>query len=619
MAFIGLIFFALAIIGYSSAMRWLHVNPYLTWITGILVQIILLYIFAMLGWLKAGIWIVTTLGVLLLAARLVLGYLGKVSFHYEGLHLFDGWMIFLGFVMALVLYRSPLIHYDNFSHWATIVKLLTYTGHLPTPNDTIISFTSYPPATALFITQFVNFVGFSSGAMLVAQFALIWAASYSIFATLRDRTRGLNSMLLCLTIAISYVFNINIRLNNLLVDYVLAILTVAALVGIFVYQNQPKLQFIHVALFSGTLLLVKNSATFFVVIIAIYYLYMLTNRITSSNRFKRISKIIGTWFSSLLIGALPFIWWEIHVKLTFTESKHEISANAYSHQLSQDGMHGFVSIGAQFLKQIFNLESLSTQGFLALNILLIGGWAIIKYACHHPNNLLKLLGWLDLISLLYYFSLLGMYVLSMPFAEAITLDGFERYMSSTVVLNLFIGAIALVRVIDETFYEQNMADRGPRNFQSIWTKNGYQLASFLVMFFAIIMMYSEINGTNFTNNYNRRTLPVMLTKVAQPWTKLNDTKILIVDPQKVEVTTYYAGYLANYYFFTNNATGQAVFSTKKATFKKDLQQYEYVAVPKYDKKFTKGMKKFYHQHIRTGFYKVNKHHLTRLVATKKIN
>ncbi|WP_338209128.1 ABC transporter permease [Lactiplantibacillus paraxiangfangensis] len=610
MAFIGLIFFALALIGYSSTMRWLRINPYLTWITGILVQIMLLYVFAMLGWLRIGIWVVTSLGVGLLIARLILGYFGKIAFHYEGLHLFDAWMIFLGFIMALVLFRSPLIHYDNFSHWATIVKFLTYTGHLPGPSDTIISFTSYPPATALFITQFVTFTGFSSGTMLVAQFILIWAASYAIFATLRDRTRGLNSMLLCLTIAISYVFNINIRLNNLLVDYVLAILTMAALVGIFVYRRQPRIQMAHVALFSGTLLLVKNSAAFFVAIIAVYYLYSLIKQSSAGHWFKKTLRIIVTWIGTLLVGALPFIWWEIHVKLTFTTSKHEISAQAYSHQLSHDGMHGFISIGQQFLKQIFNLGSLSTQGFLVLNLLLIGGWAIIKCACHHPNGLLKVLGWLDLVSLLYYFSLLGMYVLSMPYDEAITLDGFERYMSTTVVLNLFIGAIVLVRVIDETFYEQNLAERSPRNFRSIWTKNGYQLASFLIMFFAVIMMYSEINGTNFTNNYNRRTLPVMITTIAKPWTKLNDTKILIIDPHKVEVNTYYAGYLANYYFFTNNATGQATFSKQKKAFIKNLQQYEYVAVPEADKSFKKGMRKFYHQRIHPGFYRVTRDHLT---------
>ncbi len=618
MAFIGLIFFALALIGYSSTMRWLHVNPYLTWITGILVQILLLYIFAMLGWLKPGIWIVTSLGVGLLLLRLILGYYGKVAFHYEGLHLFDAWMIFLGFVMALVLLRSPLIHYDNFSHWATIVKFMTYTGHLPGASDTIISFTSYPPATALFITQFVTFTGFNSGTMLVAQFILIWAASYAIFATLRDRTRGLNSMLLCLTIAISYVFNINIRLNNLLVDYVLAILTMAALVGIFIYQQHLRMQMAHVALFSGTLLLVKNSAAFFVAIIATYYLYMLIQRSSTAHWFKRTVSTLGIWLGTLLVGALPFIAWEIHVKMTFITSKHEISAQAYSSQLSHDGLQGFISIGQQFLKQIFNLGSLSTQGFLLLNILLISSWAIIKYVCHHPNNLFKLLGWLDLISLLYYFSLLGMYVLSMPYDEAITLDGFERYMSTIVVLNLFIGAIVLVRVIDETFYEQNFVARSPRNFQSIWTKNGYQLASFLVMFFSVIMMYSEINGTNFTNNYNRHTLPVMLTKIARPWTKLNNTKILIVDPQKVEVTTYYTGYLANYYFFTNNATGQATFSKNPTAFRKDLAQYDYVAVPEYDKTFTRGMKKSYHQHIRTGFYRVDNGHLSRVPLTTKV-
>ena len=281
-------------------------------------------------------------------------------------------------------------------------------------------------------------------------------------------------------------------------------------------------------------------------------------------------------------------------------------------QLAQDGWHGFLGIGQAFLKQIFSFNSLSTQGFIVINLGLIGAWAIIKYLSHHENDLLKLLGLLDLITILYYFSLLGMYLLSMPFAEAITLDGFERYMSTIVVLNLFIGMMYLTYLIDETYYEQNIAQRSPRNFKTIWTKNGYQLATFLVMFFAIIMMYSEINGTNFTNNYNRRTLPVLITKIAQPGTKLNDKKILIVDPQKVEVTTYYAGYLANYYFFTNNSTGQAVFSHSKTKFQKDISQYEYVAYPKKDKTFIKGVKKTYHQSIKPGFYKVYQNHLEKI-------
>ena len=609
MAILGFIFFGLSLIGYSSTLRLLHVNQFFTWITSILIQIVLLYIFAMVNLLRVGIWTVTSLGVILLISRLILGYMGKVSIHHEGLHLFDAWMIFLGIVMALVLLHSPLIHYDNFSHWATIVKFLTYNGYLPGAKDTIISFTSYPPATALFITQFVTFTGFHEGNMLVAQFILIWAASYTIFATLRDRTRGLNSMLLCLTIAVSYVFNINIRLNNLLVDYVLAILTVAGLVGIYIYQNRPKMMAFHVALFCGILLLTKNSAAFFVALIAIYYLYTLIKRVTATSRFKKILKVTGQFIGTLLVSALPFIWWEIHVHTTFTTSKHEISASAYQSQLANDGMTGFINIGKAFLHQIFSFNSLSTTGFLVLNIGLIVAWAIFKYLCHYPNKLLHLLGWLDLISLLYYGSLLGMYVLSMPYAEAITLDGFERYMSTVVVLNLFIGAMFIVYLIDKNYYEQDFGKRSPRNFKYLWSKNSYQLSTFLIMFFAIIMMYSEINGTTFTNNYNRRTIPVELSKITPEWTKQNDTKILLVDPHKVEVVTYYTGYLANYYFFTNNSTGQAVFSKSENKFKKNLQQYEYVAVPKYDKSFSKGMKKFYHQKINSGFYKVHKTHL----------
>lgn len=612
MEILGFIFFVLSLIGYSSTLRLLNVNKYFTWISGIFIQIMLLYSFAMLNLLRVGIWAVTALGVLLWGGRLILGYMGKVSIHHEGIHLYDVWMLFLGSVMALVLLHSPLIHYDNFSHWATIVKFLNYTGHLPGAKDTIISFTSYPPATALFITQFVTFTGFHEGTMLVAQFIMIWAASYTIFATLRDRTRGLNSMLLCLTIAISYVFNINIRLNNLLVDYVLAIITVAALVGIYIYQNRPKMLAAHVALFSGTLLLIKNSATFFVIIIACYYLYTLIKTTNATTKINQFLMIIGKFIGTFAVTVLPFIWWELHVHVTFTSSKHEISASAYQSQLAHDGMKGFLSIGQAFLHQIFNLTSLSTQGFILINVGLLISWAVIKYLFHHPNNLIKILGILDLITLLYYFSLLGMYVLSMPFAEAITLDGFERYMSTIVVLNLFIGMMFLVYTIDETYYEQNINKRSPRNYESIWSKNGYQLATFLVMFFAVIMMYSEINGTTFTNNYNRRSLPVLLTKVAKPWNKENDQKILIVDPQKVEVVTYYSGYLANYYFFTNNATGQAVFSKSEHNFKNNLCKYKYVVVPKYDKSFSKGMKKFYHQKITTGFYRVHSNQLEKI-------
>ncbi|GEO67484.1 ABC transporter permease [Levilactobacillus spicheri] len=603
MAWLGLVFYGLGLMGYNATYRRLGVSPYLSWLTDMLTQILLLYVFAMLGWLNLGIWVVTLLGIGMLVIWTVLGRLGKGAVPFEGLHVFDLWMIGLGLAMANVLGHSPLIHYDNFSHWAVMVKFLTFTGHLPGAHDAIISFTSYPPATALFMTQFVHWVGFSEGAMLIAQFLLIWAASYSVFAVLRDRSRVLTSFLLCLTIAVSYVFNINIRLNNLLVDYVLPVLAVAGLVGVYVYRRRPWLQAAHVSLVGAVLLLVKNSAAFFVVVLVGYLLTSLIRQ-AQGRWWRQTLTVLGRLALTVGTMVLPFLWWEWHVKTTFTESKHEISAQAYSQQLAHEGTRAVYKIGQRFLDQIFSQQSLSTKGILLINVVLLVSWLLLRVVSHQRTPLVKLALLLDVIFILYYGSLFGMYILSMPYAEAITLDGFERYMSSTVVLNLFIGAMVLAYYLDTALYEQDFTKRDLRAFKSIRTKNAYQLGSFLMIFFAIIMMYSEINGTTFTNRMNRSTLPIQLARTGKPWTHYSHRRVLLVDPHPGDVDSYYAGFLANYYFFTDKGVGQENFMESPSAFKQNIQRYQYVAVPEYHHTFTVMMRHAYHQNVRTGLFKV---------------
>lgn len=122
MAIVGLVIFALSLIGYSGTLRYLGINAYLAWITAILLQILTLYVFAMLNLLRWGIWFVVGLGLILYGSRLMLISRGKARLKFEGLHLFDVWLAGLGLAMIIVLYQSPLVHYDNFSHWALIVK-----------------------------------------------------------------------------------------------------------------------------------------------------------------------------------------------------------------------------------------------------------------------------------------------------------------------------------------------------------------------------------------------------------------------------------------------------------------------------------------------------------------
>lgn len=176
MSISGLIVFIMAQIGYTGMVRIAGVNKYMSWITSMVIQTLLLYVLAMLNWLKFGLKAVVILGCIFVVVRIgsIIFRVGKLPF--EGIHYFDVWMIVIGIIMGRILFASPLIHYDNYSHWALIIKYLLFQGHLPVAADTIISFTSYPPATALFITQFVSWVGFSDGAMLLGQFLLIWAS-----------------------------------------------------------------------------------------------------------------------------------------------------------------------------------------------------------------------------------------------------------------------------------------------------------------------------------------------------------------------------------------------------------------------------------------------------------
>ncbi|WP_087742636.1 ABC transporter permease [Levilactobacillus zymae] len=607
-AWIGGLSYLLGLMGYTGSLRRLGVSPYLRWITAMLLQILILYGFAMLGQLRLGIYLITGVGIGLWVLWQILGLFHRGSLPFEGLHLFDFWMVALGWAMADVLGHSPLVHYDNFSHWAVMVKFMVFTGHLPGAGDQLISFTSYPPATALFITQFVTWTGFSEGAMLVAQFGLIWAAAYAVFAVLRDRTRALTAMILCLTIAGSFVFNIAIRLNNLLVDYVLPILAVAALAGIFAYHTRPWLLCGHVAVFVAALLLVKNSATFFVVVIAGYFLVTLlkTGR-TGWSVPGNLLRAVGT----LALGSLPFLIWQWHVHTTFPVSKHEISAQAYHQQLAEEGTTGLLKIARKFGEQLLNPQSLSTQGILLINGLLIGTWLALRLIKGRRNGLLKTAIGVDLMFGLYDVSLLGMYGLSMPYAEAILLDGFERYRGSVVILGLFIGAMVLVRELDAAFYEQNFEKRDSRSFATIMSKNAYQLSTLVAGFFAITMMYSEITGTNFTNRMAHNTLPLQLRRCSQPWTRLNHRKVLVVDPHAVDVNDYYAGYAARYYYFTDKAVCQEDFMVTPAVFKQTVQAYDYVVIPEFHRTFTVLTQKVYHQHVITGLYRVTPQRLIR--------
>ncbi|WP_419155546.1 ABC transporter permease [Weissella minor] len=614
MSLIGWLIFLSSLIGYQRILRRSGVSPYLTWITIFWSQTLVLYIGAMVNLLPAFMIGVSGLGIALLLVDIILIVMKRwVPLGIE-LHLFDVWMASMGLLLGIAIYHSLMVHYDNFSHWATMVKFLYTNGQLPTAGgaDQIISFTSYPPAMALFINYFVHLVGFSEGSMLLGQFIYIWAALYSVFAFLKDKTRSLLAAILVLTIAVTMIFNVEIRFNNLLVDYVLAVVALAGLTGVYVYQKRPTLQMIHVMLAASNLLLIKNSGAFFVALIFVYYAYTLfVNRTRRASRRQKVMAGFQNflrWLMGLGISYLPFYLWSRHVKQSFTTSKHEISAAAYGQQLQQESGQYFSEIAHKMLQANAHLSSLSTRGFILFNVVLLVTWIVLKMLGHR-NRLLKMALLFDGIFMIYYFSMYVMYIVSMPYAEAIQLAGFERYMSTIVILLLLLSAATLVITLDESFYEQDFEKRNLRSFSSLTAKKAYQMGAMFCFFFSVIGINSEIGGMHFNDKFNQNALPLKLKALSHDEMQLNQCHILVVDAKQEEVDSYYAAFVGKYYFFSPNVEAREAFDMSPQELKELNDSYDYVVIPNEHETYSKLMDKAYHQKVKTGLFKTEKNGL----------
>lgn len=287
------------------------------------------------------------------------------------------WMLFFTILFGVTLFQSQLVHYDNYSHWALIVKYLFTEGSLPTAQDTIISFSSYPMGSSLFIYYVVLIVGFQENVMLLGQFLLIVFSVYAMFSILHDIKSRLSMSIMFVFISIFNYFNIAIRMNNLLVDFLLPIITLAGLAGIFRMQKNLMGVSLYTFLIAGMLSIIKNSAAFFVAVLVIYYF----SRLFVLWREKKNGKGISLLFIGILTAVAsyaPYLIWSKYVQRTFTESKHEVNLSAYQQIFNDKDTTILNQITELFFNTILDFRTISTQGILLVNLIMLIGFIILR-------------------------------------------------------------------------------------------------------------------------------------------------------------------------------------------------------------------------------------------------
>ncbi|MCK1200741.1 hypothetical protein MXZ33_08275 [Streptococcus uberis] len=176
-------------------------------------------------------------------------------------------MLFYVGIYIVTLWNQSLLHYDNFTHWATIVKFLYLEDRLPAVADRIISYNTYPVGSSLYLYYITKYVGFSDGIMLVGQFLIIAAAQFTIFGVVKDRRRLLPNAIIFASFGVMTYLNFSIRFNNLLVDLLIAVLAISAISILFLQEYDFFQSSFLISIILAFLVLVKTSALFFVICI----------------------------------------------------------------------------------------------------------------------------------------------------------------------------------------------------------------------------------------------------------------------------------------------------------------------------------------------------------------
>jgi len=540
------------------------------------VNILVLYLASLLGVLYGTAIVMFLIGIFLFGFNLF-RYKDDFIKRFFSLDLIRIWMIGYFFIFSVILVQSNLVHYDNFSHWGLIVKYLITEASLPTAATEIISFTSYPIGSSLFVYYITLIVGYHEGVMLLGQFILIIAALYALFSAVRDSSRALIVSSLFFTIALFNYFNIAIRMNNLLVDFLLPLLALAAISGIYALRKNFFLSSIHTVILLAVLAIVKNSGLFFVLIVLIYYLYTSIKNFNKDS--SKIMYLLGMG-STAIFSMVPFILWDIHVKNTFTEeiSKHSVNIGSYQDIFAEKTNEITSQIVQSFISTITDWHSLSTQGIILINVLFMGSFLIIRIIFKKNSSLIKMLFLTNVIILLYYVGILGMFLFSMPIDEALVLAGFERYASSMVIFSIGVFSLTLVQEMDVLLYEQNMAIRNHKSYKSIKTKKYYQYSSLLLLFFSTGLVLSESNGMIFMNKSYENEIPYLIKTIVKDNQNLNNASYLIVSVDKENIDNYYTQYVGKYYLYSNKVDAIENFNVSDEEFITTLSNYDYIVV-----------------------------------------
>ncbi|WP_143082996.1 hypothetical protein [Salibacterium qingdaonense] len=348
----------------------------------------------------------------------------------------------------LMLQDEIFLHYDNFSHWGLIVKELFQSGSLP-GESSIITYTTYPPGSALFAYYIVSFTGFSESMALIAQAILITGAltPLFLFCTWKKPVHAAAALFIpavLLMVNSSSIF-------SLLVDPLLGYIAAAAVVTAYYYRNDWKTMGVLLFPMLSALVLIKDSGKIFLAFTVLWMIALLIRYLWKYGRGwkETCHSMIWSVGWTILFPLVFNLLWSRYIEQAYNTSEYEDSKFAITEETLTD-----IDKSPEFIDNLLpmvvnaglDFSSPLVQGMVLADIAVLLTVVIVKIkAGRIPLSLLYTALTANIFYVIYIALLYLMYLYLMPEVEAEYLAGFDRYQSSVVIFSTGIMMVFTIR------------------------------------------------------------------------------------------------------------------------------------------------------------------------------
>ena len=346
-----------------------------------------------------------------------------------------GYGVFLFCLLILACYLKGKLfsHYDNFSHWALVVKRMLEMDRYPNFEDTLISFQEYPLGSATYIYYFAKRISSSESVQMLAQSYMLLAAILPLYFFTKKNQAAVSVVIISF---VNYVLLYNTKITDLLVDTLLPLVGVCGMLFTYLHcKKDEKIMFYFSAFYMMQLIQIKNSGIFFVAFIVIQLL-----------RYAWKKK---EYLHGIISAVLPFLslmLWQKHCKYVFASaatSKHAMTVENYKSVFGDKTPEDIRLICTSLFKFVVSYKGVwITVGIGAL----VG--ALILFAKKKPGKLFwKTAEFSLILYVTYQLGMLAMYLFSMPGWEATHLASIERYTKTILIAILYLEMVPAVAIL----------------------------------------------------------------------------------------------------------------------------------------------------------------------------